>query len=120
MTRTFTFTHHIERSFTDALGWEGEAEIELQVTYSVTPYVPAQGPTYASGGQPAEGGEVELISVTLDGREETLTDAEESAILQACEERAADDLADYASDRADYEYDRRRDERMEREWEARP
>ena len=32
MTRTFTFTHHIERSFTDALGWEGEAEIELQVT----------------------------------------------------------------------------------------
>lgn len=118
MTRTFTFTHPLERSFTDATGWEGEAEVELQVTYSVTRCIPAQGPTYASGGQPAEGGEVELISVTLDGQEETLTGAEEAAILQACEDRAVDDLSDWEADRADYEYDRRRDERMEREWEA--
>lgn len=113
--KTFTFTHYLERSFTDATGMEGEVEIALQVTYSVTPFIPEKGPTYSCGGQPAEGGEVEVISVTLDGHEETLADAEEELIQQACEERAADDWAEEEWARADYEYERRRDERMERE-----
>ena len=42
---------------------DGAPEIFAKVAYSVTPYIPEQGPTYACGGQPAEGGEVEDIRV---------------------------------------------------------
>jgi hypothetical protein len=36
-------------------------EIEADLEFTVAPYVPAQGPSYASGGQPAEGGHIEDI-----------------------------------------------------------
>lgn len=38
-------------------------EIEAQLEFTVQPYVPEQGPSYASGGQPAEVGGVEDITV---------------------------------------------------------
>ena len=38
-------------------------EIEAALEYTIAPYVPAQGPSYDSGGQPAEGGGVEDIWV---------------------------------------------------------
>ena len=38
-----------------------DGETEIEVEYTTTPFVPATGPTYACGGQPAEGGEVEII-----------------------------------------------------------
>ena len=117
MSRQFTFRHIIERSFVDSCGYEGEADIELEVTYSVTPYIPAQGPTYACGGQPAEGGDVELISVKLGGEEETLTDAEEDALIAVCEKRAAEDCADEAAAEADYRYEEYRNRQMMARWE---
>lgn len=40
-------------------------EIEVEIEFTVSPYIPEQGPSYASGGQPAEGGEVEILSATL-------------------------------------------------------
>ena len=36
-------------------------EIEVALEYTVHPYVPAKGPSYASGGQPAEGGCVDEV-----------------------------------------------------------
>ena len=36
-------------------------ELEAAIEYTIAPYVPARGPSYASGGQPAEGGHVEDI-----------------------------------------------------------
>lgn len=40
----------------------GEALVELTVEYEFTPGTPARGPSYASGGEPAEGPEVEIVS----------------------------------------------------------
>ena len=81
----------------------GRREVELVVTYSVTPIVAA---TYW---QPAEGGEVEIQSIKHDGKPVTLTGAEEEAILAMAEARAADDLADDAADYADWQYQEHRD-----------
>jgi hypothetical protein len=86
--RQFTFTHTLERSLVDACGWEGEYEVELVVTYSVTPGQPERGPSYACGGTPAEPAEVEIISVKLDGEEELLTADENDALQAACDARA--------------------------------
>lgn len=93
MTR-FPFTTSIER--------EGD-EIEINVIYNVTPFVEA---TYW---QPAEGGEVEIISVRKDGKHFALSDDEETALLRECEERAQGDLADEAAAAADWKYQEYRD-----------
>ena len=37
--------------------------IEVEITYTFTPGAPEQGPTYSSGGQPADPDEVEFVSV---------------------------------------------------------
>jgi hypothetical protein len=100
----FPFTHHIER---------GDDEIKLEVIYSVTPFIAA---TYW---QPAEGGEVEIISVKRDGAEFTPTDAEEVALQTACEERAHDDMAEEAAAAAEWRAQARRDDMMMERWEAR-
>lgn len=93
----FTFTTYIERE---------DDELELRVTYDVTPFREA---TYW---QPAEGGEVELIEavfVESDTHPAPLTDAEEAKLIAECEERAGRDLADKAADYADYQYEQYRD-----------
>lgn len=81
----------------------GRQEVELVVTYSVTPFVEA---TYW---QPAEGGEVEIQSIKHNGTPVTLSDGEEEAILAMAEARAADDLAADAADYADWQYQEHRD-----------
>jgi len=94
MSIRFSFDTSIERS---------DDEIDLRVVYSVTPYVAA---TYW---QPAEGGEVEIISVRKDGLPFVLTDAEEAALLTECEERAQGDLANEEAEAADWKYQEYRD-----------
>ena len=101
MTR-FTFDADIE------LGGE---EVEVRVTYDVTPFVAA---TYW---QPAEGGEVELIAVKHDGKLITLPDAVESELLERAEARAQSDLADEAAAEADWRYQEHRDRQMMAQWE---
>lgn len=55
---------------------EGE-EIDVTIFYQLIPYVPEQGPTYACGGQPAEGGYCEIETVLdAEGVEVTLTKAQ--------------------------------------------
>lgn len=98
----FPFTTYIER---------GEDEIELAVIYDVTAFVPAR--LYGDYPQPAEGGEVELISIKHKGAEFTLTDAEESALITECEERAGSDMAEEAAEAAEWRAQSRRDALME-------
>jgi flagellar biosynthesis/type III secretory pathway protein FliH len=86
------------KTATVTVGWTYE-DAECQVECSVTPYVPARGPSFASAGEPAEGPEVDLLAVyDEDGRERRdLLDAaerdrariEESAIEEAEESHAA-------------------------------
>ncbi len=97
----FPFTHIIERD---------DDEIELSVIYDVSPFVPAQ--LYGDYPQPAEGGEIEIISVKLGGFEFALSDAEERALIQACEERASDDIACEQADAAEWRAQSRRDALM--------
>lgn len=89
----------------------GRREVELVVTYSVTPFIAA---TYW---QPAEGGEVELISIKHGGQPITLTDAEEDALLKRAEARAADDLGEEAADHAEWRYQEARDLQLMERWE---
>jgi hypothetical protein len=88
------------RCTTVTVGWtDSRDDAEYQVECSVTPYVPARGPSFSSAGEPAEGPEVDLLAVyDEDGRERRdLLDAaerdrariEESAIEEAEESHAA-------------------------------
>ena len=99
MSKQFTFTTEITLS-------DGEAEVEI--TYSVSPYYPA------TREQPAEGGEIELISVMRDGIELKLTDEIEAELLEKCEARAQQDCRDALDEaleaKADAERERRSDE----------
>ena len=46
-----------------------DVEIMLDVTYSYSPGAPEQGPSYASGGQPAEAAEIEITGMSVNGIE---------------------------------------------------
>ena len=81
----------------------GRREIELVVTYSVTPFIAA---TYW---QPAEGGECEIVSVKHDGKEFALTAEEEDALLEQAVARSADDCADDFAAEEDWRYQEYRD-----------
>lgn len=93
-THTYTFATEVERE---------DVTLDVTVTYTVSPYYPA---TYY---QPAEGGDVELVSVTANGNDVALTDAEELILVRECLDRADADQADEAADYGDYRYDQYRD-----------
>lgn len=92
----------------------GRQEIELRVTYSMTPVVPA---TYW---QPAEGGEIDIVSVTHNGKPFTLTDAEEDALVEQAIARSVDDWADEQAAEADWRYQEYRDRQLMEGWERNP
>lgn len=95
----------------------GRREIELVVTYSFLPGRPATPPAYSHGGLPPEDPEVEIVSVTHDGKPFTLSDEEEEALREQACERAAEDWAEHVADKADYYYEQRRDDQMLERWE---
>lgn len=102
-TYRFTFDSSVER---------GDEELDVRVSYSVTSFVPA---TYW---QPAEGGEVELISVKRDGKEFYLSDNEEAKILAECEDRAQSDIEEECAAEADWRYQEYRDRLLMAQWEG--
>lgn len=57
---SYTMTLYVER---------GEDELELEVTGSVSEYIPAVTHKLPEDCHPAEGGEVEIEKITLDGEE---------------------------------------------------
>jgi len=98
----YTFTTFIQR---------GDDELELCVTYTVSPYI-AQ-----TNLQPAEGGDCEITQAEFVGIDAAtmpapLTDAEYDALQIECEERAGSDERDAAADYADYLYEQHRDRQM--------
>ena len=103
MAYRFSFETSVER---------GGEEIDVHVVYSATPVVPA---TYR---QPAEGGEVEIISIKRDGQEFSLTDSEEGKILSECEDRAQADMEEECAAEADWRYQEYRDRQLMAQWEC--
>lgn len=79
---------------------------ELEIHYTYHPYQPARGPSYASGGEPAEDAFVEIDRVECEQgmRPFELTDAEEEGALDWLLGEAQDELIARADDAADYRY----------------
>ena len=75
-----SLTFYVEREGSMAFD---QREYALDVTYKVNPY------RAATRWQPEEGGDIEVISVLLDGEEFDLTQAEEARLEQDCTEDAA-------------------------------
>jgi hypothetical protein len=102
MTHKFTFTTYLYRG-------PREIEHEVEVTYSVSPY------RAATMEQPAEGGEVEILSVK--GVDYTSRDEDDGLYDQACD-RANEDLAEWHAEQEEYRADAIRDERMMRDFQS--
>lgn len=106
-------------------------EFTCDVRFSVSPIIPATGPSYSSGGEPASGGEVEIASARLhiekpifgapEGTKAAVeyVDApswllnamqEDENLLEALFDSARDDIYGEEDD-ADRRYDAMRDER---------
>lgn len=79
--------------------------VEINVEYDATPIVSA---TYW---QPAEGGEIEITAVFLNGVAIDLTDAEDALVYAEIEKHHDDSDFNDGPD-CDYEYDRMRDDRL--------
>ncbi len=94
----------------------GREEIELVVTYRVTPGCPETGPTYACGGTPAEPDEVEIISIKHNGQPFNVSDEEEEALLDRAIERSGDDMADEYAAEQDWRYQEARDRQLMERW----
>lgn len=88
----------------------GRREIELRVTYTMTP------PVAATYWQPAEGGEIEIVSVTHEGKPFKLTEAEEEALYEQVCERSAQDWADDWAAEQDWRYQEYRDRLLMERW----
>jgi hypothetical protein len=96
------------------------ASVEVEVEFTVSPIIPARGPSYASGGQPAEGGEVEITAIkpyVKEDRKRAYLDAPGwlADLLAECidtDELLANAEPDEGPDPDDW-YDRKRDEAME-------
>ena len=56
---TFTNRLTIELSGHKAFG----AEIDIEVDFTISEIIPASGPTYDCAGEPASGGDVEIVAV---------------------------------------------------------
>lgn len=98
----FTFTDYLYRDPT-------EREYEVEVTYSVTPVVPAR--LWGDCPQPAEGGEVELLSITGALEWAELTEAEVDRLYDAACDRSGEDLAEWHAEAEDYRAEQRAEAR---------
>lgn len=98
----FPFTTYIER---------GDDEFELRVIYDVTPGTPAR--LYGDYPHPAEPAEVEIISVTHNGKPFATTDEELEKIFAEAEERCGEDMAEEAEAAAEWREQSRRDRMMD-------
>lgn len=87
---------------------------ELEIHYTYHPYVPARGPSYASGGEPEEYAFVEIDRIECDQVNDMLelTDAEEEGVLDWLLCEAQDEMNARADDAADYRYERLREDRQ--------
>jgi hypothetical protein len=95
---------------------EDAPEIEVRIWFTFIPGCPEQGPSYASGGEPATAPEVEFDSVErLDGAKWTnafeIMEWASEYLRTKCYDRAVEEASDDGPD-PDYEYERDRDDKM--------
>lgn len=93
--REFEFSHELIR---------GDDAFEVDVTYSATPIIPAQVCGPAEYCHPAEGGEVEIVSVERDGTAFATTPEEDDLIQRAAEARCEEDWNGLDEGPDDYSY----------------
>lgn len=74
-----------------------DTEIPLDVEYAISKYYPARGPSWSCAGEPAEGGEVEYLTVTHDGEPFAVT-ADEADQIEAHIYMIHEDDGDYCED----------------------
>lgn len=96
---TFTFDTFIERY---------NGELAVTVSYTVSPFYPA------TRTQPAEGGEIEIISAEFADSDAAnmpapITEAEHDALRIQCQQRAQSDIDDAKAAAAEYRAETRRD-----------
>lgn len=118
--------HATSIPMTLTLGEEDEIEIAVEVEFTISRGRPARGPSYASGGEPAEPAEIEFISVWTrmpikgspghfahEAAPEWLAAfvTGSDSVYEACGEDA--NWGESCPD-PDIEYERRRDDAMER------
>jgi hypothetical protein len=89
-----------------------DIEIMLDVTYSYSPGAPEQGPSYASGGQPAEAAEIEITSIKVKGTEVPLWFWAAVIAGDTVHEWLSEHHDGDEDDGSDRDYDRDRDERL--------
>jgi hypothetical protein len=77
----------------------GLGEIEVDIVYTYTPGRPARGPSYASGGEPADPPEIEFVSAALP--KDKLSDHHQLMLNEWAEEWLADEGFDDAVDNAE-------------------
>lgn len=77
----------------------GDDEIDIDVDYSLSKFYPATGPSWSSPGEPAEGGDVEDMNVSLDGQPFELT-TDEADQVEAHILMTHEDDGDYYEDAA--------------------
>ena len=75
----------------------GLGEIAVEITYRFTPGRPARGPSYASGGEPADPPEVEFISASTTVNDDLV----KLMVTEWAEEWLGDDGFDEAVDNAE-------------------
>ena len=86
--------------------FDGDNDVELEILYEYTPPSPARGPSYDSGGEPAEYTEVDVLGVMVDdiaARPDQWDDVIEcERLYEAMELYAADTIADEQAAAAEY------------------
>ncbi|MDR3439855.1 hypothetical protein [Telmatospirillum sp.] len=125
---TFTYTHTLVISGIVA---NEEIEIEGRVNFLFSPGCPARGPSYASGGEPAESPEIEIGTIEIYGHDPkrvrdpqykgeyrelapsaTLWNLIASWLESECFDEMCDAVGDPSEDYADAMNDAARDERL--------
>jgi hypothetical protein len=101
------------RTFTQQLTHPNNDEILMCVEYTYTPGAPEQGPSYASGGQPADPPEVEIVNCwnQATGKAAELTREDHALTCELLIENHVDDgpdpddARDAREDRVEFEDD---------------
>tara|TARA_Y100000310_G_scaffold150480_1_gene149916 strand:+ start:2269 stop:2619 length:351 start_codon:yes stop_codon:yes gene_type:complete len=111
------FTTYEETGYLEAV----TASVEIKIDFTFTAGRPETGPSYASGGEPAEPATVEIMEIYVEdgkGWKKTSSDRLEDKILEErlemfidglhdnLVESARDDLLDEAEDYSDYKMER--------------
>jgi len=93
--------------------FDGENDVELEITYEYTPPSPQRGPTYDCAGEPPEYTAVEAISLLVDGvpatHDELCQLDECTRLYEEMETHGADCTADERAAAAEYRAEMRRE-----------